>query len=113
MMELSKEKIDPIGLYVLIYFILLLLLVATLSAASFDLGPWNIIVALAIGVIKALLVLLFFMHIRHSSRLTWIFAGAAFLWLTLLLGLTLSEYFFRSSHYPTQSTAPYAQNADH
>ena len=112
MMETSKEKIDPIGLYLLIYFILLLLLVATLSAARFNLGPWNVVVALAIGVAKALLVILFFMHVRHSSRLTWIFAGAAFLWLTLLLALTLSEYLFRTAHYTTESTAPYAQTAD-
>ena len=58
-------------------------------------GPWNVVTALLIAVAKALLVILFFMHVRHSSKLTWIFAGAAFLWLTLLLGLTLSEYWFR------------------
>jgi hypothetical protein len=41
------------------------------------------------------LVILFFMHVRHSSRLTWVFAAAAFLWLSLLLGLTMTDYLTR------------------
>ncbi len=92
-------------MYLLIYCLLLALLIATVSAASVDMGPWNVVTALVIAVVKALLVILFFMHVRHSSRLTWIFAGAAFLWLTLLLGLTLSEYWFRPTPSFTQSTA--------
>jgi cytochrome c oxidase subunit 4 len=70
------------------------LMITTVSAASLTMGPWNIVTALFVAVVKALLVILFFMHVRHSSRLTWIFAGAAFQWLTPLLGLTLGEYRF-------------------
>jgi cytochrome c oxidase subunit 4 len=101
----EKHKFDGVGLYLVIYGLLLALLIATVSAARVDMGPWNVVTALVIAVVKALLVILFFMHVRHSSRLTWIFAGAAFLWLTLLLGLTLSEYWFRPSPPFPQSTA--------
>jgi len=104
-MREANHKIDGIGIYLLIYILLLALLIATVTAAGVDMGPWNVVTALLIAVVKALLVILFFMHVRHSSRLTWIFAGAAFLWLTLLLGLTLSEYWFRSTSPFTQSTA--------
>jgi cytochrome c oxidase subunit 4 len=101
----AKHKIDGVGTYLFIYVLLLALLITTVSAAGVNMGPWNIVTALLIAVVKALLVILFSMHVRHSSRLTWIFAGAAFLWLTLLLGLTLSEYLFRPAPPLTQSTA--------
>jgi cytochrome c oxidase subunit IV len=104
-MQESKHKIESVGVYLLIYGLLLGLLIATVSAATVDMGPWNVVTALVIAVVKALLVILFFMHVRHSSRLTWIFAGAAFLWLTLLLGLTLSEYWFRPAPALSQSAA--------
>jgi len=104
-MQEAKHKIEGVGTYLLIYVLLLALLIATVSAAGVNMGPWNIVTALLIAVVKALLVILFFMHVRHSSRLTWIFAGAAFLWLTLLLGLTLSEYWFRPAPPFPQSTA--------
>jgi cytochrome c oxidase subunit IV len=104
-MQEAKHKIEGVGTYLLIYILLLALLIATVRAASVNMGPWNVVTALLIAVAKALLVILFFMHVRHSSKLTWIFAGAAFLWLTLLLGLTLSEYWFRPAALITQSTA--------
>jgi len=104
-MQDEKHKVEGVGTYLLIYCLLLGLLIATVSAARVDMGPWNVVTALVIAVVKALLVILFFMHVRHSSRLTWIFAGAAFLWLTLLLGLTLSEYWFRPPALHTQSAA--------
>jgi cytochrome c oxidase subunit 4 len=91
-MESARHKVDGIGLYLGIYVALMIFLVATVVAASFDLGPWNVVAALAIAVVKALLVILFFMHVRHSARLVWLFAAAAFVWLGLLLGLTMTDY---------------------
>ena len=61
--------------------------------ANFDLpGPLNAIVALTIAVIKALLVILFFMHVYWSSRLTKIYVAAGFIWLIIMVALTLSDY---------------------
>ncbi|HEX4054024.1 MAG TPA: cytochrome C oxidase subunit IV family protein [Tepidisphaeraceae bacterium] len=102
-MPQTQHKIDGIPLYLLIYCLLMALLVSTVIAATFDMGRWNVVAALTIAVLKALLVILFFMHIRHSSRLTWIFAAAAFLWLGLLLGLTMTDYTSRTSPAPNSN----------
>ncbi|HEX4797596.1 MAG TPA: cytochrome C oxidase subunit IV family protein [Humisphaera sp.] len=91
-MESQIHKPDKIWIYLAIFVALMALLVATVAAASFDLGRANTPVALIIAVIKALLVILFFMHVRHSSRLTWVFVAAGFLWLSLLLCLTMTDY---------------------
>jgi len=48
-----------------------------------------------IAACKALLVILFFMHVRYSSRLTWVFVGAGFFWLMILLALTLVDVLSR------------------
>ncbi len=83
--------------YIIVWASLLALLLATVVAATFDLGPFNLVVSLVIAIIKALLVILFFMHVRWASRVTWVFAGAAFLWLGIMMILTSSDYVTRGS----------------
>ena len=75
-------------------FVALLVLTATTTAVAFvDLGaPWNATVAVSIAIIKALLVILFFMHVFYSRPMTWIFVGAGFFWLVILFALTLADY---------------------
>ena len=102
-MTLSQHKIDGLPLYLAIYVALMLLLIGTVIAGSQDLGPWNAAIALTIAVIKAVLVIIFFMHVRHSSRLTWIFSTAAFLWLGLLLALTMTDYASRTGPTPSST----------
>jgi cytochrome c oxidase subunit IV len=102
-MTSSQQKIDGIPLYLAIYVALMLLLIATVIAGAQDLGAWNAAIALTIAVIKAVLVILFFMHIRHSSKLTWIFSVAAFLWLGLLLALTMTDYTSRNGPAPSSA----------
>ena len=67
----------------------------TVWAAFQDLRPYNDLVAMSIAVAKGLLVVLFFMHVKYSSRLIWVFAGAGFFWLFILFGLKLSDYMSR------------------
>lgn len=74
---------------------LLGLLASTIAAAYLDLGPFNLVVALGISVAKATLILLFFMHLRYRKPLFWLFAGAGFFWLGILLVLTLGDYLTR------------------
>ncbi len=74
---------------------LMVLLIITLAAAYFSLGPWNLPIAMAIAVIKALLVLIFFMHLGYSSTLVRFFVGAAFFWLGLLFIFTMGDYVSR------------------
>src|SRR5215211_5202699 len=82
--------------YFVIFGSLMILTILTVIVARIDLGHgWNDIVALTIAVIKALLVVLYFMHVRYSSRLTWVFVAAGFFWLAILIVLTLSDYLTR------------------
>jgi len=89
------EKIIPVSTY-LVIFIALLILTATTAWASFlDMGRLNAVVALIIALVKALLVALYFMHVRYSSRLTLIVVMAGFFWLGIMLVLTMSDYLSR------------------
>jgi cytochrome c oxidase subunit 4 len=91
-----SEHVVPKKIYFLIFGALMMLTVLTVFVATFDLGRFNAIVALSIAVFKALLVVLYFMHVRYSSRLTWAFVGAGFFWLAIMFALTLSDYFSRT-----------------
>ncbi len=82
--------------YFIVFVILLILLAATLGAAYLDLGPLNEVVALTIAIAKALLIILYFMHVRYSGRITWVFVGLGFFWLAILVTLTMSDYLTRN-----------------
>jgi cytochrome c oxidase subunit 4 len=79
----------------LVYLALLLLLAATIGVAFVDLGFLNPLIAVTIAIIKAVLVILFFMHVRGSSQLTRVFVLAGFFWLLILVGLTFTDYLTR------------------
>jgi len=90
----------PLRLYVGIFIGLILLTGLTVGIAFFDLGGGrlhvaNAVAAITIAIAKALLVVLYFMHLRYSNRLTWIFAGAGVFWLLILIVLTLADYLSR------------------
>jgi cytochrome c oxidase subunit IV len=86
-----SEHVVPVKIYLLIFIGLLGLTALTTGVAFIDLGRLNTVAALAIAVTKMLLVILFFMHVRYSPRLTKIVVIAGFFWLVLLIGLTLSD----------------------
>jgi cytochrome c oxidase subunit 4 len=93
---MTTQHIVSVKLYAAIFGALLVLTLATAGVAFVDLGGGlNSIVALAIAVVKALLVMLFFMHVRYSSRLTWVFAGAGLFWLLILATFTVSDVLTR------------------
>ena len=81
--------------YYVIFGILMLCTYLTWQVAVFDLGRWNTVVALSIAVFKAVLVVLFFMHVRDSSRLTWAVIIGGVFWLGILLSLTMVDYLTR------------------
>lgn len=81
--------------YYLVYVALMVLLALTVGASFINLGPLNELVALAIAVAKAVLVILFFMHVRYSSRVTWLFVAAGFVWLGILIFLAMNDYWTR------------------
>jgi cytochrome c oxidase subunit 4 len=81
----------------IVWVALLVLLLLTWGLAQFDLHHFNVAAALTIALIKMLLVILFFMHVRYKPRLTWIFVSAGFIWLLIMIDLTLSDYLSRGS----------------
>ena len=89
------EHILPTRVYYTIFAILLLCTYLTWQIAYFDLGPLNTVAALGIAVFKAVLVVLFFMHAKYSTRLTWIVALAGVFRLGILLALTMGDYVTR------------------
>ncbi|HUE50789.1 MAG TPA: cytochrome C oxidase subunit IV family protein [Terriglobales bacterium] len=91
-----SEPIVPSKLYVGIWITLLCLTVITAGASFIDLGPLNTVVALVIATFKALLVVLFFMHVKYASeKLSKMVVVAAVFWLLLLLTLSMADYVTR------------------
>jgi cytochrome c oxidase subunit 4 len=82
--------------YLLIFAVLILLTALTVGVSLIDLGPLNTIAALVIAACKACLVILFFMHVRYSSRLIALAIFAGILWLGLLIGLTMTDFLSRN-----------------
>jgi cytochrome c oxidase subunit 4 len=78
--------------YIATFISLMVLLLITVLVAYVDLGELNLAAAMAIAVLKAVLIILFFMHIRYGRKLTWVFAGAGFFWLAIMLIFAMCDY---------------------
>jgi cytochrome c oxidase subunit 4 len=89
-----EEVVQP-KVYVRTCIALLALLALTWAIAYVDLGPFNLIVALAIAITKAIIIALFFMHIKGSSRVLHLAAVAGIIWLLIMISLTLGDYVTR------------------
>src|SRR3954470_14827342 len=88
-----SEHIVPRKTYFTVFGFLLAFTALTVIAATIPFGGiLNDVVALTIAVTKMMLVLLFFMHVRYSSRLIWVIVASMFFWLLILLLLTLTDY---------------------
>ena len=90
-----SAHILPKRTYYGIYALLLVCTYLTWQVAFFDLGPMNTIAALTIAVFKATIVVLFFMHVKYSTRLTWVVVLGSVFWLAILLALLFSDYLTR------------------
>jgi cytochrome c oxidase subunit IV len=78
-----------------IYGALLGLMLLTFGAAHVDLGLFNFAVAITIATVKMVLIILYFMHVRYSGKLVWVFSFAAFFWLVIFIVGTLNDYLTR------------------
>jgi len=90
-----SEHVTSPKVYITIFLALMVLTAITILVAFLDLGPLNDIAALGIAITKACLVVLFFMHVRHSSPFTKLVVVSGFVWLAFLITLTLADYFTR------------------
>jgi cytochrome c oxidase subunit IV len=91
----SGNHVVPTRIYYLIFSILMLCTGLTVAVAFVDLGRLNIVAALAIAAFKATLVVLFFMHVKYGTRLTWAVVAGGVFWLAILIVLTMGDYLTR------------------
>lgn len=91
----APHHITPLRTYILIFLALAIGTLLTWYASTVNLGWANTPIALVIATTKAVLVILFFMHVIHSTRLTWVVILASFLWLAVLFVLTFTDYLTR------------------
>src|SRR5215216_3972392 len=91
-----SEHIVPVRIYVTIFLVLLLGTALTVMAAFYDF-PWqlNTIVAMTIAITKATFVVLYFMHVRYSTRLVWVILTSALFWMGILFAFTLADFYTR------------------
>ena len=85
----------PVGTCFAVYFVLIALTAVTVGAAFLDLMYFSAPVALGIASAKALLVMLYFMELRHSPKLFWIIIGNGVFWLLVMISLTMSDMISR------------------
>lgn len=87
--------VAPKSLYYSIFIALIFGTFLTVIAAKTDLGAFNNVAMLGIACAKASLVVLFFMHVRWSSRLTWVVVASGLFWLLIMFALTMADYMSR------------------
>ena len=87
--------VAPKSIYYAVFLALIVGTGLTVLAAFFDMGVMNNVVMLAIAITKATLVVLFFMHVRWGTRLTWVVVVSGFFWLLIMFGLTMTDYISR------------------
>jgi len=92
----TEHHVVPLKVYFTIFGLLMLGTALTVQAAFIDMGAFNTPAALAIAIGKATVVVLYFMHVKYSSRMTWIVVIGSVFWLSLLLVITMIDYLTRS-----------------
>jgi cytochrome c oxidase subunit 4 len=92
---MSAEHVAPKSLYYAVFAALIVGTLLTYAAARVDMGALNNVVMLTIALIKAGLVILFFMHVRWGTRLTWLVVLSGFFWLLILLTITMADFLSR------------------
>ncbi len=94
-MSERTEHVDSVATYTIVWVTLLIATAVTSAVAFVNLGPFSVVVALAIAVCKMLLVALFFMHVRHSTKLTRLVVLGGLLWLGILITLSMADFISR------------------
>ena len=94
-MSEQNHHIIPVRTYLIVFAALMVLMILTVAVAFFDFGILNKGIALTIATTKAALVMLFFMHLRYSSKLIWVFAGLGFFGLLIMIIIAMGDYVAR------------------
>jgi cytochrome c oxidase subunit 4 len=102
----ASGHVVPISTYVMVFFALMVGTALTTWIATVDLGRWNTVVALTIAVIKMILVVLFFMHVKYATGLTRVVILAGFFWLAIMITLSCSDELTRTWEIVPQGWLP-------
>jgi cytochrome c oxidase subunit IV len=100
---MMSHHVLPLKTYFLVFAALLVLLALTVAAAEIENNVVNLVVGLTIAVTKAVLIVLFFMHVRYNSFVIRVAVVSGFLWLGILITFTMSDYLTRET---TQENMP-------
>jgi cytochrome c oxidase subunit 4 len=92
----GTHHIVPTKVYYAIFATLMILTGITVGVAYIDLGRMNVVAAIAIACFKALIVVLYFMHVKYGSRLIKLTVVAGLYWMGILFALTFSDYLTRA-----------------
>lgn len=92
---MSEGAHPTLKVYFVVFTALVIGTILTYEVAKIDLGLWNPVIALIIACTKATLVVLFFMHVRYSSKLTMLTVAIGFFWLLIMITLDLTDYLTR------------------
>ena len=95
-----SDHVVPVRTYLLVFLALMVGTFLTVYVARHDFGLWNTPIALAIAIVKATLVVLFFMHVKYNPRLTQLVAASGFVFLVMLFAVTLMDYAARGTVNP-------------
>jgi cytochrome c oxidase subunit 4 len=91
-----SEHTTSVATYLVVFVVLVVLTLVTIGVSFIPLGGmWHTVAGMGIALVKATLVVLFFMHALESPRITWIVIGAAIVWLSVLMLLTFADYLTR------------------
>ena len=94
----AHQHIVPVRIYFTVFAILMVLLFVTVWIAYQPLGYFNLPVALTIAVIKAILIIMYFMEVKYGSKLLWAFVSSSFVFLMFFFILTMNDYVSRGWH---------------
>jgi cytochrome c oxidase subunit IV len=89
------NHVVPLRTYYLVFLTLIVCTAITVAVSFVDLGRFNVVAALGIAILKASLVVLFFMHVKYSGKLTWVVVAGSLFWLGILIVMTAGDYLTR------------------
>lgn len=89
------HPVASVKTYALVFAALIALTITTVAVSKIELGEYNFVCAMTIAVIKASLVVWFFMHVRNSTSMTRLFVVAGLFWMSILIVFTVSDYISR------------------
>tara|TARA_Y100000590_G_scaffold302298_1_gene340793 strand:- start:124 stop:567 length:444 start_codon:yes stop_codon:yes gene_type:complete len=107
-----KHHIIPLKVYFMVFGALMFFTVLTVLATKIDLGSFNIVLAMLIATIKAVLVLLFFMHLYYDNKTNLLFFVGSIIFLTIFITFTLIDINYRKEIYDIEGASPYESYQD-